>query len=73
MANSGRDTEGSQFYLCTSTSAHLNAQHAVFGRILQGQEIVDAIEAGAVLLSVDVAGKREHSYEVQKIAITAPK
>lgn len=44
MANAGPGTNGSQFFITTVPTEHLNFRHTIFGEVLEGQENVDAIE-----------------------------
>lgn len=56
MAHAGRDTGGSQFFICHSrnNTAHLDGVHTCFGRVVEGVEVVDAIRAGDLILSVTI-------------------
>lgn len=47
MANAGRNTNGSQFFITHAPQPHLNGKHAVFGQVMgDGQKIVDAVKQG---------------------------
>ena len=48
MAHAGRDTGGSQFFICHSreNTAHLDRNHTVFGKVYEGLEVIDDIRQG---------------------------
>ena len=54
MANSGPNTNGSQFFITHSPQPHLNGRHTVFGKVVSGQDVVDAIQQGDKILRVEI-------------------
>jgi len=48
MAHAGRDTGGSQFFICHSrnNTAHLDGVHTVFGKVVEGLDVIDDIRQG---------------------------
>jgi len=56
MAHAGRDTGGSQFFVCHSreNTAHLDRNHTCFGKVVEGLEVIDAITEGDVIETITV-------------------
>lgn len=51
MAHAGKDTGGSQFFICHSrnNTAHLDGVHTCFGKVKEGVEVIDDIRAGDII------------------------
>jgi peptidyl-prolyl cis-trans isomerase B (cyclophilin B) len=56
MAHAGRDTGGSQFFICHSRSntAHLDRNHTCFGKVVENVDVVDDIRQGDKILGIEV-------------------
>jgi peptidyl-prolyl cis-trans isomerase B (cyclophilin B) len=54
MAHAGRDTGGSQFYICYQPQPHLDGQHTVFGKVVSGMEHVDEFKGQDKMEKVEV-------------------
>ncbi len=54
MANSGKATNGSQFFITHKATPWLNGKHSVFGHVIQGQEVVDAIAQNDTIQKVSI-------------------
>ena len=56
MAHAGRNTGGSQFFICHSreNTAHLDRNHTCFGKVVEGVEVIDIIEGGDKINSITI-------------------
>ena len=56
MAHAGRNTGGSQFFICHSRAytAHLDRNHTCFGKVVEGIEVVDAIRQGDKIEKIEI-------------------
>lgn len=72
MAHAGRDTGGSQFFLTFRPTPHLDGQHTVFGRVIEGLDVLPQIQErdpsarnqpADKILEATVIRKRDHAYQ----------
>ena len=56
MAHAGRNTGGSQFFICHSrnNTSHLDRNHTCFGKVVEGLEVIDAIAGGDLINSIEI-------------------
>lgn len=54
MAHAGRNTGGSQFYICYAPQPHLDGQHTVFGKVVSGMDAVDQFRGRDKMAKVEV-------------------
>ena len=57
MAHAGKDTGGSQFFICHNrvNTQHLDGVHTCFGRVTEGLDVIDQIRAGDLIERIDIA------------------
>lgn len=61
MANSGPGTNGSQFFITHVKTDWLNGKHTVFGHVVQGQDVVNAIQGNDTMLSITILRKGDEA------------
>lgn len=54
MATSGKDTGGSQFFICQSSQPYLDARYTSFGQVVWGMHVVDLIIVGDTIKTIDI-------------------
>jgi peptidyl-prolyl cis-trans isomerase B (cyclophilin B) len=61
MAHAGRNTGGSQFFICHSrtNTAHLDRKHTCFGKVVEGLEVIDLIKAGDKIEKIEVTETKD--------------
>lgn len=77
MAHAGRDTGGSQFFICFAPALQLDGRHTVFGRVIKGFDVLAKIQRRDPqdpnapdpdkIVEMQVLRKRDHEYTVKKV------
>lgn len=57
MAHAGRNTGGSQFFICHSrnNTSHLDRNHTCFGRVVEGLDVIDEIREGDKIIAIEIS------------------
>ena len=65
MAHAGRNTGGSQFFICHNrkNTQHLDGNHTCFGRVIDGDRVIDAIRGGDDIISISILPDVEETIE----------
>lgn len=73
MANAGPGTNGSQFFITHVPTPWLDGKHTVFGYVITGQSVVDAIAQGDVIQSIEIirVGKDAEAFQADQAAFDA--
>ena len=63
MANAGPNTNGSQFFITHVATPHLNGKHTIFGHVVEGQDVVNAIAQNDLINSIEIIRQGEEAQQ----------
>ena len=71
MANSGPNTNGSQFFITHVATPWLDKKHTIFGEVSDGesQDVVNGVKQNDLIETIEISGKMEEDAEMQEVLI----